>query len=112
MALRKVIHVLFSTCVDHVCCRELVVPQQHTNNHPCFNSLVVFAQLRCLLGFRWHYVEQRACSEQGWCIAVNYWYDMIFDSRYAAYKMVESLAQQVGLAPPAPEEGDDKDTWE
>ena len=53
----------------------------------------------CLLGRRWHYVEQRACPEQGWCVAVNYWYDMLFDSRYAAYKMVESLAKQAGLAP-------------
>lgn len=55
-----------------------------------------------LLDCRWHYVEQRACPEQGWCVAVNYWYDMLFDSRYAAYKMVESLAQQAGLAPPPP----------
>lgn len=25
------------------------------------------------LSCRWHYVEQRACPEQGWCVAVNYW---------------------------------------
>lgn len=60
------------------------------------------ARAMCLLPLpacRWHYVEQVACEEQGWCVAVNYWYDMQFDSRYAAYTMVESLAQQAGLVP-------------
>lgn len=30
---------------------------------------------------------------------MNYWYDMQFDSRYAAYTLVESLARQAGLVP-------------
>lgn len=42
-------------------------------------------------------------------MAVNYWYDMLFDSRYAAYKMVESLAQQAGLAPLPPPALEDED---
>lgn len=59
---------------------------------------------------RWHYVEQQACPAQGWCVAVNMWYDMQFDSRYAAYKMVESLAQQAGLVPGGEDEGEQADS--
>jgi hypothetical protein len=58
---------------------------------------------------RWHYVEQAACEEQGWCVAVNYWYDMQFDSRYAAYTLVESLAKQAGLMPGDEEEQEDEE---
>jgi hypothetical protein len=53
-------------------------------------------------------VEQQACPEQGWCVAVNMWYDMQFDSRYAAYKMVEALARQAGLVPAEDEEDEDE----
>ena len=47
----------------------------------------------------YHYVEQRPDPEQGWCIAVNYWYDMRFNVRYAHYKLVEGLAMMLGLVP-------------
>jgi hypothetical protein len=47
----------------------------------------------------YHYVEQRADPEQGWCIAVNYWYDMCFNVRYAHYKLVEGLGMMLGLVP-------------
>jgi jumonji domain-containing protein 7 len=50
----------------------------------------------------YHYVEQRCDAEQGWCVAVNYWYDMRFDLKYAAYELVEKLAQDVGLVPLLP----------
>jgi hypothetical protein len=36
------------------------------------------------------------------------WYDMQFDSRYAAYKMVEALAQQAGLVPAEDQEDEDE----
>ena len=39
----------------------------------------------------WHQVEQKADSE-GLVIAVNYWYDMSFDCKYAYFKMAEALS--------------------
>ena len=38
----------------------------------------------------WHQVEQRA-GKDGLVIAVNYWYDMQFDCKYAYFKLVESM---------------------
>ena len=39
----------------------------------------------------WHQVEQ-AAGKDNMVIAVNYWYDMQFDCKYAYYQLVESLA--------------------
>ena len=39
----------------------------------------------------WHQVEQRA-GKDGLVIAVNYWYDMEFDCKYAYYKLVEAVS--------------------
>ena len=39
----------------------------------------------------WHQVEQTAGNDN-MVIAVNYWYDMHFDCKYAYYQLVESLA--------------------
>eukprot|EP00878_Enallax_costatus_P002734 GHUV01002923.1.p1 GENE.GHUV01002923.1~~GHUV01002923.1.p1 ORF type:complete len:339 (+),score=90.12 GHUV01002923.1:360-1376(+) len=47
----------------------------------------------------WHYVQQEGDERDGWCVAVNYWYDMHFGSRYAAYKLVESISEGLGLLP-------------
>ncbi|GAB4816662.1 hypothetical protein N2152v2_003708 [Parachlorella kessleri] len=44
----------------------------------------------------WHQVEQHG-DDTGRVIAVNYWYDMKFDHKYAHYKAVESLAAALGL---------------
>jgi hypothetical protein len=52
-------------------------------------------------------VEQRPCPEQRWCVAVNYWHDMTFSDRYAAYNLCLSLARQLGLAPGA--EGEEEE---
>ncbi|KAG2450153.1 hypothetical protein HYH02_000255 [Chlamydomonas schloesseri] len=60
----------------------------------------------------YHQVEQR-CSltstapgpdaEHDYVIAVNYWFDMKYDTRYSSFKLVEALATAIGLAeePPA-----------
>ena len=56
---------------------------------------------------KWHqYVEQRVsgCSggkgQQGqdYVMALNFWYDMKFDSRWAYYKLVEQMGENLGLS--------------
>lgn len=39
----------------------------------------------------WHQVEQKA-GKDNMVVAINYWYDMPFDCKYAYFKLVESLA--------------------
>lgn len=39
----------------------------------------------------WHQVEQKA-GKDDMVVAINYWYDMPFDCKYAYFKLVESLA--------------------
>ncbi|GIL73316.1 hypothetical protein Vretimale_4886 [Volvox reticuliferus] len=48
-------------------------------------------------------------DEEEYVIAVNFWYDMKYDGRYSAFKLVEGLATALGLAdtPPAQEAGGD-----
>lgn len=45
----------------------------------------------------WHQVEQRAGRDK-LVIAVNYWYDMQFDCKYAYFKFVESLVTNAAAA--------------
>lgn len=45
----------------------------------------------------WHQVEQTA-GKDNMVMAVNYWYDMPFDCKYAYYKLVEALAGPVASA--------------
>ncbi|PNW85197.1 hypothetical protein CHLRE_03g175750v5 [Chlamydomonas reinhardtii] len=60
----------------------------------------------------YHQVEQRCCltsttpgpdAEHDYVIAVNYWFDMKYDTRYSSFKLVEALSTALGLAeePPA-----------
>ncbi|KAL3150254.1 hypothetical protein ABBQ32_000107 [Trebouxia sp. C0010 RCD-2024] len=44
----------------------------------------------------WHQVEQTA-GIGNMVIAVNYWYDMQFDCKYAYFQLVESLARSIPL---------------
>lgn len=48
----------------------------------------------------------------GWVVAVNSWFDMKFDARWAHFRMVESLAAAAGLVelPPQPADSDDDDS--
>lgn len=39
----------------------------------------------------WHQVEQKA-GKDNMVVAVNYWYDMPFDCKYAYFKLIESLS--------------------
>jgi len=52
----------------------------------------------------YHFVEQR-CGSEGRCIAVNFWYDMRFDVRYAYFAFMEKLWQQHIRASDSREEG-------
>ncbi|KXZ56896.1 hypothetical protein GPECTOR_1g808 [Gonium pectorale] len=50
--------------------------------------------------------EGAGCSGEGeeeYVIAVNFWYDMKYDSRYSSFKLVEALAVAAGLAEKPPE---------
>ncbi|KAG2442712.1 hypothetical protein HXX76_002795 [Chlamydomonas incerta] len=59
----------------------------------------------------YHQVEQR-CSltstapgpdaEHDYVIAVNYWFDMKYDTRYSSFKLVEALSTALGLAEEPP----------
>ncbi len=42
----------------------------------------------------WHYVEQRGSSPENPCISVNFWYDMVFDSRALTHDLLGALLQE------------------
>lgn len=46
----------------------------------------------------WHQVEQHAGKDE-LVIAVNYWYDMQFDCKYAYFKLVESMLTESNIEP-------------
>ena len=39
----------------------------------------------------WHHFVEQEGGPDGVCIAVNYWYDMAFDTKFAYYNLVEKL---------------------
>lgn len=39
----------------------------------------------------WHHFVEQEGGPDGVCIAVNFWYDMAFDSKYAYYNLLEKL---------------------
>eukprot|EP00803_Ostreobium_quekettii_P009458 evm.model.scf_5.16 EVM.evm.TU.scf_5.16 scf_5:223997-227138(-) len=47
----------------------------------------------------WHHHVTQTANDEGWVVAVNFWYDMKFDAKYAYFKLVEDLAAQAGLGP-------------
>ncbi|GLI69169.1 hypothetical protein VaNZ11_013738, partial [Volvox africanus] len=51
--------------------------------------------------------KTKQAEEEEYVMAVNFWYDMKYDGRYSAFKLVEGLAMAMGLAdkPPAQEAG-------
>lgn len=49
----------------------------------------------------YHYVQQDEGDADA-VIAVNHWYDMKFDGRFAFFQCVERLAEHAGLIQPAP----------
>lgn len=49
----------------------------------------------------YHYVQQDELDADS-VIAVNHWYDMAFDGRFAVFQMVERLAELASLIQPAP----------
>eukprot|EP00798_Chlamydomonas_sp_ICE-L_P003309 gene3308-13336_t len=50
-----------------------------------------------------HHVEQRTTSPgKDYVVAVNFWYDMKFDAKFAYFKLAEGLAVKLGMAPPMP----------
>ncbi|GIL42659.1 hypothetical protein Vafri_605 [Volvox africanus] len=54
---------------------------------------------------QWQHAQHAQQPEEEYVMAVNFWYDMKYDGRYSAFKLVEGLATALGLAdtPPAQE---------
>jgi jumonji domain-containing protein 7 len=58
---------------------------------PALHCVVKAGELLYLPSMYYHHVKQEP-DEQGRTIAINFWYDMHFDVKYAYYKFAEKLA--------------------
>lgn len=61
-----------------------------------FRVTVRAGEILYLPSLWWHQVEQTAGTDN-MVIAVNYWYDMQFDCKYAYFQLVESLTRSIPL---------------
>lgn len=50
----------------------------------------------------YHHVQQRVAPGEDAVVAVNMWYDMVFDLKWAYCRLVERLSVQLGLMPQPP----------
>ena len=64
-----------------------------------FRVTVKAGEVLYLPSLWWHQVEQTA-GKDNMVIAVNYWYDMQFDCKYAYFQLVETLMHSMTDSPP------------
>ncbi|GMH42755.1 hypothetical protein BSKO_10674 [Bryopsis sp. KO-2023] len=64
---------------------------------PCIQCEVKAGEVLFLPSLWYHHVQQRPDVDSQWVVAVNFWYDMKFDARFAYHKFVEDVAGRAGL---------------
>lgn len=73
-------------------CRPKHLPKINPSDPPPLVAKVLPGEILYLPSLWHHFVEQDASPESA-CIAVNLWYDMAFDTKYAYFNLAEKLAK-------------------